>query len=139
LIGATLDSSVYVRALHFGGPAALLIGRARAGDIRIDISDAILNETTRVLRDKFQWNGYRIQEARGRLLSLCNRVSPTVKLSIVKEDPDDDRILECAATANSDFIITEDKDLLRVNQYCNARILTIAQFVKLVTRERTQR
>jgi hypothetical protein len=65
LISATLDSSVYVRALHFGGPAALLIAHARAGNIRIDSSEPILNETLGVLRDKFQWNGYMIQDARG--------------------------------------------------------------------------
>jgi hypothetical protein len=57
VIGATLDTSVYVRALHFGGPATVIIGHARAGNIRVDISDAILAETNRVLRDKFQWDG----------------------------------------------------------------------------------
>jgi predicted nucleic acid-binding protein len=53
LTSATLDTSVYIRALHFGGPAALLLGHARAGTIRIDISDPLLDETVRVLRDKF--------------------------------------------------------------------------------------
>jgi predicted nucleic acid-binding protein len=57
VISATLDTSVYIRALHFGGPAALILGHARAGNIRIDISEAILAETSRVLRDKFQWDG----------------------------------------------------------------------------------
>jgi putative PIN family toxin of toxin-antitoxin system len=131
LISATLDSSVYVRALHFGGPAALLIGHARVGNIRIDISDPIINETMRVLRTKFQWNGYMIQDARGKLLSLGNHVAPTGALSVIKEDPDDDRILECAATAVSDFIVTEDKDLLRLSRFGNSRILTIREFLDL--------
>jgi hypothetical protein len=52
VIGATLDTSAYIRALHFGGPAAVIIGHARAGSFRIDISDAIVAETNRVLRDK---------------------------------------------------------------------------------------
>lgn len=104
MISATLDSSVYVRALHFGGPAASLIGHARAGTIRIDISEAILTETLRVLRDKLQWNGSMLQDARHRLLSLGNVVSPVVGVTVVKEDPDDNRILECAAAAKSDFI-----------------------------------
>jgi predicted nucleic acid-binding protein len=72
VISATLDTSVYIRALHFGGPAALILGHARAGNIRIDISDAILTETNRVLRDKFQWDGYTLQDARGKLLALGN-------------------------------------------------------------------
>jgi hypothetical protein len=54
VISATLDTSVYIRALHFGGPATIIIGHARAGSIRIDISDAIVTKTNRVLRDKFQ-------------------------------------------------------------------------------------
>jgi hypothetical protein len=62
---------VYIRALHFGGPAALIIGHAWAGNIRIDISNPILDETLRVLRDKFQWNGYMIQDARGKLPQGC--------------------------------------------------------------------
>jgi uncharacterized protein len=101
----------------------LLIGHARAGNIRIDISDPILSETMRVLRDKFQWNGYMLQDARRKLLSLGNLVSPAEATSVVKEDPDDDRILECAAAARSNFIVTEDKDLLRLGSSVLFRLL----------------
>jgi hypothetical protein len=92
LISATLDSSVYIRALHFGGTPALLIGHARAGTLRIDISDPILNETLRVLRDKFEWNGYMLQDIRGKLLSMGNHVVTSGNLAVIKEDPDDDRM-----------------------------------------------
>ena len=54
MISAALDTSVYIRALHFGGPATVIIGHARAGSIRIDISNAIVAEAIRVLRDKLQ-------------------------------------------------------------------------------------
>ena len=131
VISATLDTSVYIRALHFGGPATVIIGHARAGNIGIDISDAILAETIRVLRDKFQWDGYSLQDARGKLLALGNQVSPTEILHVVKEDPADDRILECAATAKSDFIVSEDKDLLRLGQFGNARIVSVRDFINL--------
>jgi predicted nucleic acid-binding protein len=110
LIGATLDTSVYIRALHLGGPAALLIGHATVGNIRIDISDAILNETVRVLRDKFVWPGDMLHDAPGKLAN---------------------RILECAAEARSDFIVTEDKNLLRLGRFGQARIVPIRDFVKL--------
>ena len=131
MISATLDTSVYIRALHFGGPATVIIGHARAGSIRIDISDAIVAETNRVLRDKFQWDGYSLQDARGKLLALGNHVSPTETLHVIKEDPDDDRILECAAAAKSDFIVSEDKDLLRLGQFGNARIVSVRDFINL--------
>ena len=131
VISATLDTRVYIRALHFGGPAIVIIGHARAGTVRIDISNAILAETIRVLRDKFQWDGYSLHDARGKLLAVGNYVTPTETLQIVKEDPADDRILECAAAAKSDFIVSEDKDLLRLGQFGNARIVSVRDFTNL--------
>ena len=81
MIGLTLDTSVYVGALHFGSQAIVIIGHARAGNIRIDISEAIPAETIRVLRDKFQWDGYTLQDARAKLLALGNYVLPTESLT----------------------------------------------------------
>jgi len=111
VISATLDTSVYIRALHFGGPATLIVGHARAGSI--------------------QWDGYSLQDAREKLRALGNHVVPAETLHIIKEDPDDDRILECAAAAKSDFIVSEDKDLLRLGQFGNARIVSIRDFINL--------
>ena len=79
MISVTLDTSVYIRALHFGGPATLIIGHARAGSIRIDISDAIVTETNRVLRDKFQWDGYSFR-THGRNCGRSVTTSPLQKL-----------------------------------------------------------
>ncbi len=139
MIGATLDTSVYIRALHFGGPATVIIGHARAGNIRVDISEAIVAETIRVLRDKFQWDGYSLQDVRGKLLALGNHVSPSETLHVIKEDPADDRILECATTAKSDFIVSEDKDLLRLGQFGSARIVSVRDFIYLALTPGTTR
>ena len=131
MISATPDTSVSIRALHFGGPATVIIGHARTGTIRVDISDAILAETIRVLRDKFQWDCYALQDGRAKLLALGNYVSPTETLHVIREDPADDRILECAAAAKSDFIVSEDKDLLRLGQFGKARIVSVRDFIDM--------
>jgi predicted nucleic acid-binding protein len=54
-----------------------------------------------------------------------------VQLDVIKEDPDDDRILECAVSAGSEFIVTGDKDLLRLGRYDSIRILTVSEFLDL--------
>jgi hypothetical protein len=54
VIGVTLDTNIYVSALEFGGVNARLLGLARAGAFRIDVSDAILDELVSVLRDDFK-------------------------------------------------------------------------------------
>ncbi|MEO8661491.1 MAG: PIN domain-containing protein [Bryobacteraceae bacterium] len=68
---------------------------------------------------------------RGKAASTRHYVSPTETLHVIKEDPDDDRILECATTAKSDFIVSEDKDLLRLGHFGNARIVSILDFINL--------
>jgi uncharacterized protein len=103
---------------------------AQAGEVRIDISDAILDETIRVLREKFDWDGYRLNDARQRIGGFTNRVTPTQMLHVIKEDPPDNRILECAVEAGSDFIITWDKDLLRVGEYRGITIMKPGEFLE---------
>lgn len=127
MTSVTLDSNAYVSALEFGGIAARFLGMAQKGALRIDASDAIIDETIGVLRVKFGWDGYRLHFIRLYLLRLANRVSPTRTVNVVA-DPDDNRILECAVEAGSDFIITADKDLLRVGSDAGIRIIRAADF-----------
>jgi putative PIN family toxin of toxin-antitoxin system len=131
LISATLDTNIHIRAFNFGGPAALLFGYPRSGKLRIDISEAILQETADVLREKFERDPYMIHDVRQKLEALCKRVFPTQVVDVVREDPDDNRILEYAAAANSDYIVSEDRDLLRLGSYEGISIVTLADFLTI--------
>ncbi len=128
-----VDSNIFISALEFQGIGLRLIAMAQSGIIRIDTSDAILAETIGVLRDKFHWDGYRLHFARLELLKITNRVQPTQKIAIV-DDPDDDRILECAVAAGSDYILSYDKDLLRLKEYGWIKIVTGSDFLLLLAR-----
>ena len=83
MLNVTVDTSVYVGALNSGGFGSRLFTLAQTGVIRIDISDAILDETIRVLRDKFGWDGYRLHDARLRMASFTNRVTPAQTLDVI--------------------------------------------------------
>jgi uncharacterized protein len=128
VLTVTVDTCVYISALQFGGIGARLLGMARAGTIRIDTSDVILAETVGVLRDKFGWDSYRLRFARQELQKLGNLVVPTQTL-LITDDPDDNRILECAIAAGSAFIVTEDHDLLRLGEYAGIKIVPAAAFL----------
>jgi uncharacterized protein len=56
----TADSNIYISAVQFGGVPERFLNLARAGQIELAISAAILDETTRVLTDKFHWTPDRI-------------------------------------------------------------------------------
>jgi putative PIN family toxin of toxin-antitoxin system len=130
VLRVTLDTNVYVSALEFGGVSARLLGMARAGIIRIDVSDAILDELVSVLRDDFAWEAYRLHFAREQLRKVGNLVTPKMTIEAIKEDPDDNRILECAVEAGSELIVTSDKDLLRLGEYGSIGIVTASQLLE---------
>lgn len=52
----TADSNIYISALMFGGKPLQILEMALEGEIELTISEAILSETLRVLRDKFHRN-----------------------------------------------------------------------------------
>jgi predicted nucleic acid-binding protein len=64
--------------------------------------------------------------------------TPKQTLDVVKEDEPDNRILECAAEAGSNFIISADNDLLRLGSYGGAPIMRVADFLQRCEEQREQ-
>ncbi len=69
-----LDTNAYISAFHFGGLAMRLLHMAVDGDFEIAISEPIMDEVTRVLREKFDWQGYDVQNAYQRMKKICRVV-----------------------------------------------------------------
>jgi putative PIN family toxin of toxin-antitoxin system len=94
----------------------------------IATSKVLLDELSRVLRDRFEYSGEKVAEIRQRLERLCTLVEPAERITGCS-DPDDDRVLECAVAAKAGFIVTGDNALLRLNPFRNIQILTAAQLL----------
>ena len=58
-------------------------------------------------------------------------VESTIKVDTIKEDADDNRILECAETANVDYIISGDKHLKKLKYHKNIRIVSPKEFLEI--------
>ena len=132
MLGVTADSNIYISALHFAGIPRQFLNAARAGLFRLAVSDELLEEVHRVLRRKFQWSEAMLEAEATYLARFIERVRPMRKLDVIKDDPDDNRVLECAEEAGSRFIVSGDGDLLRLGQYQNIRIVKVAEFMKMM-------
>jgi putative PIN family toxin of toxin-antitoxin system len=124
----TLDTNELISAFNFRGKALELIHRAINGEIEIAISEPILQETMRVLRERFEWNPYELRALHDRLIRICKLVEPKFTLAVAADEPDN-RILECSQEAGSVFIITEDRALLRIKEHADAKIVRAADFL----------
>ncbi len=65
-------------------------------------------------------------------------VEPQKNLAIIREDPDDDRVLECAVAGDPDYIISGDKHLLRLREYRGIPILSPSAFLAAIGQEETR-
>ena len=126
---ATADSNIWVSGLNWYGKANELLNLARDGTIELAISDAILDEFSRILHDKLEWSDDRLNSMRAEVATFTKRVSSTETLDVVKADPDDNRILECAVAAGSDVIVTGDAHLLQLGAYGGIKIMNVADFL----------
>jgi len=130
VLGVTADTNVYVSALVFGGKPLRILELAAQGLVRLSISASILEETIRVLGDKFQWEDAALREVDATLRSIAEIVSPTQAVDVIKSDPPDNRVLECAAEAKSDYIVSGDRDLLRLRRFGSVPVVRVAEFLK---------
>jgi putative PIN family toxin of toxin-antitoxin system len=108
-----------------------LLDAARAGAIRLDVSPAILDEVERVLQAKFGWPPAKAKEARVEITRFANTVFPAESLAVVEADPTDNKIIECAAAARSDYLVTRDKHLLVLGPYRGTQIVKAVEFLRL--------
>jgi predicted nucleic acid-binding protein len=93
-------------------------------------SAPIQNEVERILGQKFGWNQAQIRARAGSILGTGIRVHPQITLAVIGDDPDDDRILECAVEAEVEAIISGDRHLLRLGSFQSIPIQTPRQFLE---------
>jgi putative PIN family toxin of toxin-antitoxin system len=123
------DTNVLVSAIQFGGKPKELLNLAADGHIDLAISEPIVEETLRVLRDKFHRTPDELGETGKQLRVLARTVAPTETINAVEADPSDDRILECAVAADAEVILSGDTHLLTLASFRGIPIQRVGEFL----------
>jgi len=125
-----LDTNVFVSSF-FGGNPRTIVDLWKTGEISLCLSRAIVEEYVEVLRRL----GLQNERELGELLALFARgyniqfTAKTPELRIVKEDPDDDKFIECAVALKAEVIISGDRALTGIKNYMGIRIVTPKEFL----------
>ena len=117
-------------AVMFGGlPDSVLdLGLLRA--FTLVISPPLLDELEDKLRVKFSVSAGDAAAIRAKLENAADVVDPHLILDVVKDDSDDNRVLECAMAGNADYIVSGDRHLLQLKAHAGIPILTARQFLE---------
>jgi len=130
VLRVVLDTNVLISAILFGGKPRQILEKAIRGEIRLCLSEPFLEELKGVLqRSKFDYSPEMIQFILTELMAIADFLNPSETLTVVLEDPEDNRILECAVEAKANYIISGDSHLLKLSRYRNIDVLNVAAFL----------
>jgi uncharacterized protein len=132
-----LDTNVWVSAMIWGGSPARIIKAAEEGKVCIITSEEIINEINRTLayprlKRIYEEAGISQQQMIEAVLQVTKLVEVKTKIHAVREDPADDKFLECAVDSKADYIVSGDDHLLKMGGYERTRIVSVRQFLKIL-------
>ena len=133
MIKVVLDTNVFISALFWKGPPYQIFKKILEGTILNFISPPILNEVQERLLNKFKLPPEKVKEFLEIIIFSSTIVYPKKKLEIVKRDPADNKIIECAVEAKVSFIISGDKHLLEIEKYNGIKIITPKKFLSQIS------
>jgi putative PIN family toxin of toxin-antitoxin system len=142
MIRAVFDTNVFLRALINPYSRCGRLLDEFVDDYELVLSPAIIREVLEVLhRPRLRAKFPSITQLDvARIISLCEQarvVEPSGVLQVAR-DPTDDKFLACARSAGADFLVTEDKDLLIVEEYAGTRICRPAEFMQVLSARRAE-
>lgn len=132
MIRAVLDTNIFISALIFGGLPSKLVGLGMGQKFQMLTSPILLDELDEKLRNKFKTTPILADKIRSELEAACEVLSTIDQLRVINDDPDDDRVLECAIAGRADYIISGDRHLLKLGLYEGVVVLNIRQFMDIL-------
>lgn len=129
---AVLDTNVLISGIFWSGSPSKILDAWTDEKFNIVVSEPILAEYSRVLKN-FEKRKKRTDGiARSWILYIAQN---SILVEVSKEfkicrDPFDDMFLECAVSGRAEYIISGDQDLLEVKEFMSRKVITPSEFLK---------
>ncbi|MBA7593294.1 hypothetical protein ES703_00212 [subsurface metagenome] len=125
-----LDTNVFIAAyFNRKSASARIIDLCLENKHELIFSPRLRKEVKLILKNVRAERGFheRIQS----LFMNASKVKPIQKVFMVKEDPEDNKFLECVLEGKADYLITSDRHLLELGEFAQTKICKPTQFLKL--------
>jgi uncharacterized protein len=104
-------------------------------EIIVYITEDILTEIARALTypkiiEALKDAGIHQREILRAIEANSTVVNPSLKLYVIDEDPEDNKIIECAQASSANVIVTGDKHLLKMGKFKKTIILRPREFLE---------
>ncbi|MAG47434.1 putative toxin-antitoxin system toxin component, PIN family [archaeon] len=126
-----LDTNILISSMAWKGNPAKILEKVINRNIELFISPEQFKELERVLEyPKFNFSEEQKTRVKNLILKIAKVVYPMKKVDVIKDDSDDNMILECALSGNVDYIVTGDHHLLNLKEFKSIKIVTASEFLE---------
>ncbi|MBL7081300.1 MAG: putative toxin-antitoxin system toxin component, PIN family [Candidatus Omnitrophica bacterium] len=138
MLKVVLDTNQFVSSFIVKkGLSAQLLQAWRKYAYVLITSKAILKEIEEVfhyphITKKYSFKKTEIDSFIGLIEKRAIVLSDLIELDVIKDDPDDNKILACALEAKAQYIVSGDSHLLNLRQYKGIVIVTAREFLKIL-------
>lgn len=133
IANVVLDTNILVSSVFWMGNPHTIVELAIDRKIKAYTSTEILAELEEVLKRDFLEDHDFIDSQIALILEYAEVVMPAARIKAVKDDPEDDKIIECAVAAGADYIITGDPHLLNLKEFQGTKIVKPTDFLTLIS------
>ncbi|MBI2842308.1 MAG: putative toxin-antitoxin system toxin component, PIN family [Armatimonadetes bacterium] len=110
-----LDTNLFVAAYwNRRSASARIIEACLSGHLQVYYTSEVERELWLIMRNIRARDEFRATVSN--LIGRAEQVSAQAKVDVRTEDPEDQKFLECAVSANADYLITSDDHLLRLRK-----------------------
>ena len=132
-----LDTNILVSGTFWTGDSFEILKKIDDKVIILILSKEIIKEYEEVIKSeeiigKISNKNLLINKVVEKIILNSIIVNPKKIINIVKEDPDDNKIVECATEGNADYIISYDNHLLKLKEYEGIKIITPKELLALL-------
>jgi putative PIN family toxin of toxin-antitoxin system len=129
------DTNVYVAEALVGGAAEAMLSATANAAWRIFVSSYVLDEVERVLTEDLVFPRRLARLTRQRCRRRAVHVEEHPSRHAVPDDPADSPVLQAALQAGVDYLVTNDKQLLKLDPYEGVRIVSMTAYYQLLIAE----
>lgn len=127
-----LDTNILISALGWDGNERRIFKKFLDKEFDVLVSPKQLEEIKRVMGyPKLKFS----EQQKSEFLTILSESTIThctsITLNIIKEDPDDNMLLELAFETDADYLVSGDSHLLKIKRFMNTKIVTASEFLGL--------
>ncbi|TET02991.1 MAG: putative toxin-antitoxin system toxin component, PIN family, partial [Hadesarchaea archaeon] len=128
MLKVVLDTNVFIAAyFNRKSASARIIDLCLENKHKLIFSSRLRKEVKLILKNVRAERGF--HEMIRSLFMNASKVKPIQKVFMVKEDPEDNKFLECALEGKADYLITSDRHLLELGEFAQTKICKPTQFL----------